>query len=307
MGVAGESMNGSIASRTPRRAAIASHSARMSSHHGVADHVVGRARVEGEVDPGRNHVDGARPHLRDADGRDRVGARRARCARRRRSSRRPPRARRGAWPIGTVPAWPASPVTCARARVMPLMADDDADGQVLGLEQRPLLDMDLEIGAVAPPGRARARRSRPGSPPKATSASRRRSRRRCPARRARRGRSGRRGPARSRGWSGSARSPRRRRRPPRSGAARRTPSARSASTATMPSTTPRLPSKRPASTTLSICEPTRIAGASGSGALRGGRRRCRPRRSRRRGPASRMMPERSPRRRAGGPATGRGA
>ena len=132
----------------------------MSCHHGVAHHVVGRARVEGEVDARGNDVDragldlGGRRRSRPCRG----GSRR--CARRRRSSRRRPRARRGACAIGTVPAWPASPVTLARARVMPLIADDDADGEARGLEQRPLLDMDLEIGAVAAPCRGRSPRSR---------------------------------------------------------------------------------------------------------------------------------------------------
>ena len=55
--------------------------------------------------------------------------------------------------IGTVPAWPASPVNATRARLCPAIAVTTPSGTPLGLEHRTLLDVDLvvadQIGRIA--------------------------------------------------------------------------------------------------------------------------------------------------------------
>ena len=48
--------------------------------------------------------------------------------------------------IGTVPAWPAMPVRFAASRVAPAYRRHHADGKVLLLQHRPLLDMQFDIG-----------------------------------------------------------------------------------------------------------------------------------------------------------------
>ena len=48
--------------------------------------------------------------------------------------------------IGTVPAWPAMPVSFAASRVAPAYRRHHADGKVLLLQHRPLLDVQFDIG-----------------------------------------------------------------------------------------------------------------------------------------------------------------
>ena len=61
--------------------------------------------------------------------------------------------------IGTVPACPASPFTCARARVMPAIAETMPTARSFDFELRALLDVHLEIGDDVH-GRGRAPRRR---------------------------------------------------------------------------------------------------------------------------------------------------
>ena len=77
------------------------------------------------------------------------------------------------WSIGVEPACAAWPVKTARWRSTPTRAEHGADRQALGLEHRPLLDVQLEVGPARPsagsapraPGRRRrrARAARPAS------------------------------------------------------------------------------------------------------------------------------------------------
>ena len=60
-------------------------------------------------------------------------------------------------PIGTVPAWPAKPVTVTRRAHGAVDGGDGAERRALRLQHRPLLDVQLEIGGdVALPADAGA-------------------------------------------------------------------------------------------------------------------------------------------------------
>ena len=107
----------------PRRASVRwLHTRRRYPSPWWTHRIVGRAGIEGKINPCGNHVDGAGLHLRDADGRDRVEADGAGALDGHTISAVAASASRR-MVIGTVPAWPASPVTTARAREMPLMAE----------------------------------------------------------------------------------------------------------------------------------------------------------------------------------------
>ena len=94
----------------------------------------------------RDDVDRAGRRLEPADG-GRPG-RRVAGATRSTASTISAAAASASWrrPIGTVPAWPASPVTSTVKRLAAVDRGDDADRQALGLEHRPLLDVHLDIG-----------------------------------------------------------------------------------------------------------------------------------------------------------------
>ena len=49
--------------------------------------------------------------------------------------------------MGVVPAWDSMPVTVTSNQLMPCTPLHDADGLLLGFEDRPLLDMGFEEGA----------------------------------------------------------------------------------------------------------------------------------------------------------------
>ena len=86
-------------------------------------------------------------------------------------------------PIGTVPAWPASPVNAITGPALPGDRADDAERDAGGFEHRTLLDVDLEVadqvaGLAAGAGAVALGRRRRRAPPRPTA---RRPRRAVPA------------------------------------------------------------------------------------------------------------------------------
>ena len=131
--------------------------------------VVGRAQVDAERhaagdDVGRAGLDDELADGRDdalAPARDRVDGCTTRAA-----------TTSGSWRsvIGTVPAWPASPRSSSRARVRPGDRGDDAELQILRLEDRALLDVQLDVAEQVGCG-AGLQAIASGRPPTARSAS----------------------------------------------------------------------------------------------------------------------------------------
>ena len=148
MGVAGDSMNGSMVKVTPRRCAAAWHSVTMSCTMAWRTASSGEraSRVKSTragmtlIAPGCTCATPtvATVSVRVEPARSTMPIISATAAS---ASRR--------MVIGTVPAWPASPITVARARVMPLMAETIPTGRSFASSERSLLDMHLEIAAIA--------------------------------------------------------------------------------------------------------------------------------------------------------------
>ncbi len=226
--------------RRSRRAAMAMQAAWMSLTGAPPPFVARRAHVEREPRQPRNHVDRARLDLQPPDGGDEIVLRLARAPRRRGSSRPPPRPRRGAAPSARSRRGRRAPSTVTSIRVAPLIALDHAERQPLGLQHRPLLDMQFDeggdvaraagvgaLGIAAERGqRLRQRDARRGpAPPSPTAES-------VPGERAR---------ARHRGRR-TARPPRRRTRRPRWRDRAARPARASCSTTASAASAPRLPS-----------------------------------------------------------------
>ena len=73
--------------------------------------------------------------------------------------------------MGTVPAWPASPVNVDADAALALDRGDDADGDTLRFEDGSLLDVDLDVAEQVVAAAGARWDSASGSPPKARMAS----------------------------------------------------------------------------------------------------------------------------------------
>ena len=110
-----------------------------------ANAVVGVTHVQQHPRLARDDVPHVRGQRQRTDRRDQARRRATRAARPRARPPRPRRARRDGRPWAASPRDPPRPCSVIRARVCPAIARDDPDGKPFPLEHGPLLDVDLDV------------------------------------------------------------------------------------------------------------------------------------------------------------------